>query len=95
MAEKKDEDDNPFSFKTFVSVKEKKAPTTIPISKIGDDIFSMDTDIDNDGNNLVTGPSKGERIRENHSSATGILIGYIMYIVTFFLGGGGGGVSIL
>ena len=77
MAEKKDEDDNPFSFKTFVSVKEKKAPksTKVSNSNFSDDIFNTDTSIDlelNTGDKkTISDHPKPDRHHENHSTATG------------------------
>ncbi|GFO20698.1 Serologically defined colon cancer antigen 3-like protein [Plakobranchus ocellatus] len=63
MAEKKDDEDNPFSFKTFVSVKEKKTPTIAGASNIdADDIFNVDNE------KSKTGGSKNEKHREDQSS---------------------------
>ncbi|RUS91971.1 hypothetical protein EGW08_000184 [Elysia chlorotica] len=77
MAEKKDEEDNPFSFKTFVSVKEKKGPRSTKVlnSNFEDDIFSGDTGIDldlnADGSNSISDHPKTNRHHENSISSTG------------------------
>lgn len=67
MAEKKEKEDNPFSFKTFVSGKERKTPTTF-----SNDIFSDASSEGVEGTVSSTiGRNRGERHQELNNSTSG------------------------